>query len=133
VITFIISRDINSKQDVKRVVAISRQDQMAGEVLVGWVGCNKLVCVNRINDGLAWNVPSLKAHVDMVGPEDPPLSHADLDESQWIIREWPIRRCHMYPWNGFCANRLTAQASAARGLLRVGCMPLFGDALSDSY
>ena len=29
----------------------------------------------------------------------------------------------------FCIRRLTAQASAVRGLLRVGCMPLFGRTL----
>jgi hypothetical protein len=94
VITFIISRDINSKQDVKRVVAISRQDQRAGEVLVGWVGFNKLVCVNRINDGLAWNEPSVKAYVDMVGPEDPSSSDRCLNEGQRIIQELSIHQGH---------------------------------------
>jgi len=68
-----------------------RQDQVAGEVLVLWVRLDYLRGVNRLADHLAWHVPTLQAHVDVVGPQTPSLSHAGLDEGSWIIRELPIR------------------------------------------
>src|SRR6266850_134533 len=64
----IISRNISRKQGVKSPAAMLRQDQAAGEILILGVSLDYLIGLNCLEDHLAWNIPPLQAHVDMVGP-----------------------------------------------------------------
>ena len=76
---------------MKRVVVVSREDQVAGEVLVVRIRLNEVVRGNRGENHLPRDEPPSEPHVDVVGPQQAPPTDTILDEADRTIGDSLLR------------------------------------------
>ncbi len=81
----IITFNVSCEEHMKHGTSVFGQDQVAWKVLVIRIFLDDLVVVHGLQDFTSRDVPSVEAHVDMVGPQYPAAPDALLDERQWII------------------------------------------------
>lgn len=87
---------ISGKQNVKCVVRLPRQYQIAGEVLVIRTRLDDLVAPYGAKDVRAANVTASEPHVYVIRPVHVALLNAPLDECERVI--WrPLHADHIMP------------------------------------
>lgn len=81
----IIIFNVSCEEHMKHRTSVFGQNQIAWKVLVFRIFLDDLLAVHGLQDLTPRDVPSVEAHVDMVGPQYTAAPNALLDESQWII------------------------------------------------
>src|SRR5437762_4875262 len=80
---------------MKHLFVVFGKHQRTREVLIPGIGCDDLIGVRSIENGLACNRAVLQAHVDVIGPKNRLLPDARFYKGQRIIGKLMLRSVHI--------------------------------------